>query len=129
MEKIIYGMFGYLIFTILYLIIYTQYVKWKKKNSKMPLDENGNIDLFQGSVYEKPKRISFEFYNNISSTEYIHLPITPYLDIIVDKQGSEGFMTSEGEVIYGIIEYKLDLNWLGFVVGITYTKLTDMWIE
>jgi len=125
----IYGMFGYIIFVALYGIIYTKYINYKMNNYKMPFDENGNLDFFTDTKYEKPKLISFEFYNNINSNKYLNLPLTPYIDITVDKQSTEGFISLSGETLYGVIEYNLSINWLGFVAGITYNKLTNKWMK
>ena len=129
MSLMIYGMFGYIIFVALYGIIYTKYINYKMNNYKMPFDENGNLDFFTDTKYEKPKLISFEFYNNINSNKYLNLPLTPYIDITVDKQSTEGFISLSGETLYGVIEYNLSINWLGFVAGITYNKLTNKWMK
>ena len=129
MSLIINGMFCYIIFVTLYGIIYTKYINWKNKNHKMAFDENGNLDFFTDTKYEKPKLISFEFYNNINSNKYLNLPLTPYIDITVDKQSTEGFISLSGETLYGVIEYNLSINWLGFVAGITYNKLTNKWMK
>jgi len=127
-ELMIYWMFGYIILVILYGVIYTKYINYKVKNYKSVFNENGNLEFFDNK-YIKPKLITFEFYNNSPSNKYINLAITPFIDITIDKQFTEGFFSFEGETLYGVIEYNISINWLGFVAGITYNRFTNKWMK
>ena len=103
-------------------------MNYKVKNYKSVFNENGNLEFFDNK-YIKPKLITFEFYNNSPSNKYINLAITPFIDITIDKQFTEGFFSFEGETLYGVIEYNISINWLGFVAGITYNRFTNKWMK